>query len=173
MRNKTVQNIALYAMLIAIIAVMTLIPNVGYITVGGISFTTLHVIVLIFAWTFDWKKATIAGLIFGLLCMWKAFSMPTSITDPWFQNPLVSVLPRFIYGLVAGLAFKLTDKIKNSKARLAVNLVLCAVLTLLHTVLVLTMLFIFHQADLQGQLFPRLKAEEEVPFINSLMNGNK
>ena len=40
---------AYYAVFIAIIAIMTFIPSLGYITVGGISITILHVVVLIAA----------------------------------------------------------------------------------------------------------------------------
>ena len=55
MRNEKVRDMAYYAVFVAIITIMTFVPSLGYITLGGISITILHVIVLLAAFTMGKK----------------------------------------------------------------------------------------------------------------------
>ena len=65
-KNKAVVEIAINALIVAIIAVMSFVPYVGYIGIPavGVSITTIHVAVLIFAWMFGWKEGLVAGFSF-------------------------------------------------------------------------------------------------------------
>lgn len=144
MKNKAVKTIAINALIVAVIAIMSFVPYVGYIGIPsiGVSITTIHIAVLIFAWMFNWKGGLIAGLSFGVMSLIRAAAMPNSPIDPYFVNPLVSVLPRFMFGFLAGLLFDLLRVIKKPKIRFISDVILCGVLTIFHSILTLTMLYV-------------------------------
>ena len=107
-KKMNVKKLVLAAVFIAIIIVMTAVPYTGYITYlpGGIAITTLHIPVIIGAVFLGWKYGALLGGVWGLTCVVKAYLNPEAGNIP-FQNPLVSVLPRIIVGIVAGLVFAL------------------------------------------------------------------
>lgn len=141
MRNNKIKSMTIDAMFLAIMAIMTFIPSLGFISLGGlISFTIIHIVVLIGAAYRGYKKGFVYGLMFGILSLLKAATSPVSILDPYFINPLISVLPRAIFGLVAGLLFDLVRKIKlNSLKSILIPLISFAC-AMLHSVMVLGML---------------------------------
>lgn len=154
-----VKKLVLAAVFIAIIIVMTAVPYTGYITYlpGGIAITTLHIPVIIGAVFLGWKYGALLGGVWGITCVVKAYLNPEAGNIP-FQNPLVSVLPRIIVGIVAGLVFALAagryskKSLEEQTARrrmaqrdreiLAAGVAALAG-TLTNTVLVLTMLHFF------------------------------
>jgi uncharacterized membrane protein len=136
------------AMFLAIIAVMTFVPYVGYIQIGLISFTLIHLPVLIGAALFGWRRGLMYGIFFGLGSLIKATTYPGTI-DFLFVNPLISVLPRAVFGLVAGLAFSLARKLPKIYLKGGFIAVLSFLLTALHTFLVLTMLVIVYRPELE------------------------
>ena len=144
-KNKAVVEIAINALIVAIIAVMSFVPYVGYIGIPavGVSITTIHVAVLIFAWMFGWKEGLVAGFSFGIFSLIKAASMPVTPIDPCFVNPFVSVFPRLTFGFLAGLIFDLLRLVKKPSLRLTLNIIVCGVMTIFHSVLTLSMLYIF------------------------------
>ncbi|HNY74650.1 MAG TPA: ECF transporter S component [Bacilli bacterium] len=148
MRNKRIMRIVFDAMFLAIIAVMTFVPYVGYIQIGLISFTLIHLPVLIGAALFGWRRGLMYGIFFGLGSLIKATTYPGTI-DFLFVNPLISVLPRAVFGLVAGLAFSLARKLPKIYLKGGFIAVLSFLLTALHTFLVLTMLVIVYRPELE------------------------
>ncbi|NCA97087.1 MAG: ECF transporter S component [Bacteroidia bacterium] len=145
MQNKLVRSIVFDAMFLAIIVIMTAVPNVGLIQIGPISFTLLHIPVLIGAAIFGWKRGLLYGIFFGVATLIKAISYPGTI-DFLFVNPLISVLPRAVFGLVSGLLFSLVRKMPKFYQKGIHITVASFVLTLFHTFIVLTMLWaIYHQ----------------------------
>ncbi|MCD8204699.1 MAG: Sapep family Mn(2+)-dependent dipeptidase [Coprobacillus sp.] len=139
MTNKAIYKMTTYAMIIAIIAVMTFIPEVGYISIGGvISFTTVHVVVLICAMVFGWQEAFVAGITMGVCSLIKAAAMPQSVFDPDFINPFISVLPRAIFGLAAGFTYEGINKIPSRGAKYTLAIIAAPVLTLFHSVITLS-----------------------------------
>ena len=144
MRNKTIKTIAVNALIVAVIAVMTFVPYVGYIGIPavGISITTIHIAVLFFAWFFGWKEGLVAGLAFGTFSLIKAATMPVSIVDPYFVNPLISIFPRMMFGFLAGISFDLLRFIKRPKVRFLFDVLACGVTTVFHSVLTLSMLYL-------------------------------
>ena len=143
MRNKTIRTIAINAFIVALIAVMTFVPYVGYIGIpaAGISITTIHIAVLIFAWMFGWREGLVAGLSFGIFSLVKAAAMPVTVVDTYFVNPLISVFPRLMFGFLAGIAFDLLRFIRRGKIRFLFDILACGIATIFHSVLTLTMLF--------------------------------
>ena len=144
MRNKRVKEMALYAVFIALIAIESFTP-IGFIPIGTSSITTLHVLVILMAFLTDTKGGFVAGLTFGICSLLRAVIAPASATDILFRNPLVSILPRVIFGLLAGLtASYLNKKFGDSLAKKTVLIVVSSVvLTFIHTALVLPMMYLF------------------------------
>lgn len=114
------RNLALaqLGMLSALIVIMTFVPYIGYISIGALSITLLHIPLIIGACVLGVKGGLVLGAVWGITCIIKAATSPVAITDPLFTNPLVSLLPRLIAGLVAGLVYELVSK-KLKKVHLA------------------------------------------------------
>ncbi len=144
MRNNNVREITIYAMFIAIITIMSFTP-LGYIPVAGVSVTIIPVVVLIMAFLFELKGGAIGGLAFGLLSCLRAWVAPNSPFDLLFRNPVVSVLPRVLFGIIAGLvAIYLNKRYRDSKVRHVVSVtIVSAVLVFIHTSLVLPLMYAF------------------------------
>ncbi len=142
--NKSIEIIVISAIIIAVIAVMSFIPQVGYITIGVnvISITTIPIAVILFAWIFGWKEGTVAGLAFGILSLIRAYTLPSSAFDPYFVNPLVSVLPRVFFGFISGLAFDLLRLIKKPMVRFWIDVIIVPICVAFHTTITLTMYFL-------------------------------
>jgi len=131
-------------MFLAIMLIMTFVPSLGFISIGGaISITLLHIIVLIGAILMGWKRGLLYGFFFGILSLIKAATSPVSILDPYFVNPLISVLPRATFGLLAGLSFDAIKKMKSNAMKSLLIPVASFVLTIFHSVFVLTFLGLF------------------------------
>ena len=111
-------ELAQLGMLSALIVIMTFVPYIGYISIGALSITLLHIPLIIGACVLGVKGGVVLGAVWGITCIIKAATSPVAITDPLFTNPLVSLLPRVIAGLVAGLVFSLIAK-KLKKYHLA------------------------------------------------------
>lgn len=136
-KKKQLVRLVLCALFSALIVVMTFTPYLGYITVGIIEITTLHIVVIFGAAVLGPKYGAILGGVWGLTCIMRAFNF--GIIP--FQNPMVSLVPRVIVGLVAGLVFWGLSKTKCKKP---ISLGISALVgTLTNTVLVLSFLKIF------------------------------
>lgn len=145
--NEKTHRLTLCGMFVAIIIVMTVIPFTGYISYSpiGVAITTLHIPVIIGSMFLGPKYGALLGGVWGVTCLVKAFLNPDPANIP-FQNPLVSVLPRIIVGLVAAAVFALCCRWKKLARPLAA-LISAVVATLTNTVLVLTMLYVFNAYD--------------------------
>ena len=84
----------------AISIMMSMLPFIGYIPIGPIKATIMHIPVIIGAIIEGPVVGATIGLIFGLTSLWNAITQPV-ILSPLFLNPLVSVLPRILIGIVA------------------------------------------------------------------------
>ena len=106
--KKKLIRLVMCALFAALIVVMTFTPYLGYITVGIIEITTLHIVVILGAAILGPKYGAVLGGVWGLTCIMRAFQF--GIIP--FQNPLESLVPRVIVGLVAGLIFYGLSKTK-------------------------------------------------------------
>lgn len=133
-QKKKLVRLVMCALFSALIVVMTFTPYLGYITVGVIEITTLHAVVIFGSAVLGPAMGSILGGVWGLTCIARAFQF--GIVP--FQNPLVSLLPRILVGLLAGLVFKGLSKTKCKKP---ISLGISALVgTLTNTVLVLSFL---------------------------------
>ena len=102
MNNNKSRTIAVNGILIALMLVMT----ITMLVTGGMAFLPLTVLVVGMVVTGKWT-AVILGFTFGLVSLVSAFIFP-SPTAPFFQNPLVSLLPRILSAILAFCIFKLS-----------------------------------------------------------------
>ncbi len=141
MRNERVKELTLTAVLTAIVLVLGLVPNLGYIPITPmVGFTIIHIPVLIGAYLGGRKVGGFLGLVFGLTSLFVAFTRPTGALDPIFTNPIVSVLPRFLMGYFAIDVLNLfRGKIKNNYVT---DVLFFVVMTFIHSLLVIGLIYI-------------------------------
>lgn len=134
MRDETIKKLALASIFGALIIVLTFVPYTGYITIGPLSFTIIHIVVIIGAIIMGPKYGLLLGFFFGLGSLIR--SNTTGATyDIVFMFPWVSVLPRMLFGFLAGVYFSIFKKIfKMYVPAIALTALLA---TITHTVLVL------------------------------------
>ncbi|MBP1041180.1 ECF transporter S component [Vagococcus sp. BWB3-3] len=129
-------RLTIRGILIAIIIVQSMVPFLGYIPLLATSLTIIHITVIVAAITLGTKDGMFIGLIWGVMTMIRAWTAPTTPLDTLiFTNPIVSVLPRVLVGLVSGLVF--TVLYKRTKQFYLPTIVAAALGTLTNTVLVL------------------------------------
>jgi uncharacterized membrane protein len=162
-----IQNLTVNAMLIALIALMGFVPFLGFIPLGAsVSITIIHLPVLLGAALLSTRSATLLGLSFGLVSLLVVVTNPTpQPIDLFFVNPLISVLPRILFGLFAGILFSFTRRFANLQQYGLLSL-FAFLATVFHTVLVLSMLWLFASSELSG-LFGNL-----VQFIWYILSLN-
>ena len=147
MKQNIIKEITIDALFLALIAIFTFVPYLGIITIGPLSFTTLHILVLIAASLFGWKKGMLVGTFFGVFSLFAAISHPGTL-DYFCLNPFISILPRTLFGLLSGLTF---DFFKKTFSKNTFNLLiapLSAILTLIHTILFLLSFYVFGILDI-------------------------
>lgn len=145
--RKSLLNISVSALFLALIITFSYIPNLGYITIGPISFTTIHVIVLIGAMIFGKYKGALFGLFFGVFSLLVSLTYPSTI-NYLFVNPFVSILPRILFGFISGAIFDFFRKRLDKKTFLMICAPIAGILTLFHTFLTLICLYVFGYLDI-------------------------
>lgn len=96
MRRKNTKDIVLTSIFSAIILLLSLVPNLGFIRVGVISITIVHIPVLLAVMFLPFLHSLFIGFIFGIGSLIAAFAYGTALDVP-FQNPVISVLPRMLF----------------------------------------------------------------------------
>ena len=88
------------------------ISRIGYLPVGPIFATTMHIPVLLGACLYGPGVGAFLGLCFGMTSWIQALQGASGAMSFIFMNPGISVLPRVIFGAVAGfsaVALRKTD----------------------------------------------------------------
>lgn len=112
-RNKT-RKLAITGMLGAVTIALSLTP-LGYIPLGVFNVTTIHIPVIIAAILEGPVVGGLVGLIFGVTSLIKNLVAPTPISFI-FWNPLISVLPRIMIGVLSYYFYiSLSKVVKNTK----------------------------------------------------------
>lgn len=168
-KKKKTLRIALLALFTAIIILQNFIPFLGYIPLGVLNLTIIHVTVIIAALLLGPKDGAIVGGVWGTITFIRAFVWPTSPIAPIvFVNPLISILPRILIGVVAGYAFIWAKKSFHSKIFAAS---LASVLgSLTNTFLVLGQIYLFYRG--QSQVMYGLDTEALMPYLLGLVLTN-
>jgi len=138
--SKDTRRLVVLSLFLGIITAMSFVPYTGYITLGLVSITTLHVPVLIAIIMLGTRDGFIVATAFGLLSMLRAYTSGT-IEAVIFMNPLISVAPRMLMGICTGLAAAyLRERMQN---RFAFYTVVALLGTMLNTVFVLGAIALF------------------------------
>ncbi|MEF9920211.1 MAG: ECF transporter S component [Erysipelotrichaceae bacterium] len=151
-RKKKTMRLALMAMFISIELLLTFTP-LGYIPLGFMNMTTLHIPVIIVGIVMGVKDGAILGLVFGLTSVFRATMMPiptSFIFSPFitiggvsgnFSSLLIAIVPRILIGVFAALIYQLLIK-KHVKDVVAIILAAVAG-TLTNTILVMSGIYFF------------------------------
>lgn len=163
-KQKT-REMTILAMFIGIIAVLGLVPSglgsssLGFIKITpNIEATIIHIPVIIGAALLGRKMGFYLGTAFGVVSLIAAFIY----SSPLFVYPWVSVLPRMIFGFVIYDVVQFF--VKTVRNKLVGYMIGFFVATIIHTILVLTMLWTSYSMVLGTQnLF-----EDFVPYVSLL-----
>ncbi|MDO5717483.1 MAG: ECF transporter S component [Tissierellia bacterium] len=111
-KTRTLTTIGL---LVGIMIVLSSTP-LGFIPIGPIFATTIHIPVIIAAVLLGKKTGALMGLFFGLLSLIRAYTQPTP-TGFIFMDPLVSLLPRVLMGYMTGLFYEKIKDLESSSLK--------------------------------------------------------
>ena len=88
------------------------VTRLGYISLSPvISFTIMHIPVILATLISGLIPGLGTAFIFGLTSLIQASVQPSGVLDPFFQNPLISILPRLLIPVVTWAVQKGLDKI--------------------------------------------------------------
>lgn len=155
MRSKKTKDLTLFAFFLAVELILLFTP-LGFLRIGPLSATLMHIPVIIAAVTMGWKYGIALGFIFGLCSVWNATFTP-GITSFCFSpfitiggisgnyaSLIIAIAPRICIGLVSYGIFTLCQKHKVNEAAGVIMAALGG--AIVNTVLVLGMIYIFFGA---------------------------
>lgn len=138
-RQSKAARLTLRALLTALIILQTMVPMLGFIPLGFTSLTIIHITVIVAAIVLGPWDGMFIGLMWGVFTIVRALTAPTSPLDPIvFTNPIVSVVPRVLVGLVAGAMFAWLYKHFHNVP--IASIIAAALGTLTNTVLVVVLM---------------------------------
>ncbi len=174
MTNKRTNEIALIAIFGAIILFMSLVPAPwglpwGYVPIKPVEATIIHIPVII-GGIFGGKRVAIyLGLFFGIGSLLAAL-IYAPITAPLFYNPLVSILPRILFGYLIYVFYAFISKhIKNSGVSMALTFALS---TVAHSVMVLTMIWVMGLFSYYGDTYSAIGNPSLIALYSGIISVN-
>ncbi len=139
------RKLVLTAALSALIIVLG-ITKLGLIPLGpAASITILHVPIILAACLCGLPSALFTGAVFGIMSLVQAAMSPSGALDPLFVNPLVSVLPRMLTGLIAWALWFVFSKLPKMPKTVSAGIT-AFLSTVCHTLLVIGSLYVFQGA---------------------------
>ena len=150
MKSKKIKTLVLLAFFSTIMVILANTP-LGYVPIGPINATTLHIPVILAGILLGKKNGAIIGFVFGLTSFLRSTFYPgpaSFIFTPFysvgnvsgnFYSLLIAFGPRLLLGYLSGLTFEKL-KINNVSVKIAI---VALMNTLIHTALVLMMVYIF------------------------------
>jgi uncharacterized membrane protein len=153
----------------AIILVQNFVPLVGYIPLGPLNLTLIHITVIVAAFVLGPVDGALVGGVWGTITFIRAFVWPTSpLATIVFVNPLIAILPRVMIGLVAGSIFKLLQpKVRHMMAAMIPAAILGS---LTNTLLVLGQIFLFYQS--KSQMLYQIDTKALLPYLLAVIGTN-
>ena len=148
-KKTSTRKLTVTGMMIAITMILAYTP-LGIIPLQPVSATITHIPTIIIALLEGPIVGAIIGAAFGIVSLIKALTQPAGILGPYFINPLVSILPRVLIGIIAGYSYKgFLNVIKNGT--------LCAVLasalgSLTNTLGAMGMIYVLYLSDMRQKL---------------------
>ncbi|MFP4177877.1 MAG: hypothetical protein ACLFTZ_03850 [Acholeplasmataceae bacterium] len=107
MKRSETYELVLAGSFTAIILLMAVVPQLGFVTIlPGVSITLVHVPTLIGIFLLSRKYALMLGLFFGIGSWIASLLYAANPFDFAFQYPWISILPRILFALAAFYIFK-------------------------------------------------------------------
>ena len=153
MKKGATRQLALFSMLLAIELILVISP-LGYIPVGVVNVTTMHIPVILAGILLGKRKGAQLGFVFGMtsLIMNTIRPLPTSFVFTPFltigsmqgnwASLLIVFIPRILLGYVSGMIFELFSKRSWNQDIVVAICAICGAFT--NTILVLTGIYIFY-----------------------------
>lgn len=116
--KKTFQTkiLVITSMMCAVTIVLMVTP-IGTIKLPVVSITIAHVPVIITAIVLGLREGLVVAFALGVSSLVMAITSPGSILDPFFINPLVSILPRMLIAVTTYFSYKIIkNPLKKVKA---------------------------------------------------------
>lgn len=149
--HENVRKMVVIAMLSGICLFLGL-TGLGFIPLPLFKLTILHLPVIIGAIIEGPVVGGSIGLIFGLFSIYQNITAPTPMS-PFFYNPLVSVLPRILIGVISYYVYKIIRaKVKNLKVSISIAAI-CG--SLINTIGVLGTIYLVYFKDYATVLMER------------------
>ncbi|MGG7056811.1 ECF transporter S component [Clostridium tertium] len=149
--HENVRKMVVISMLSGICLFLGL-TGLGFIPLPLFKLTILHLPVIIGAIIEGPVVGGSIGLIFGLFSIYQNITAPTPMS-PFFYNPLVSVLPRVLIGVISYYVYKLIrSKVKNIKISISIAAI-CG--SLINTIGVLGTIYLMYFKDYATVLMER------------------
>lgn len=149
--HENVRKMVIIAMLSGICLFLGL-TGLGFIPLPLFKLTILHLPVIIGAIIEGPVVGGSIGLIFGLFSIYQNITAPTPMS-PFFYNPLISILPRVLIGVISYYIYKIIRaKIKNIKVSISIAAV-CG--SLVNTIGVLGGIYLIYFKDYANILIER------------------
>ena len=153
MTNSKTKRFTYLALFIAIEIVMSVVPFLGFIPVGVINATTLHIPVILAGVLLGKKEGAILGFVFGFCSMMKSTTSPNAtsfvfspfitvggVSGNW-SSFIIAFLPRILVGFLCGV---LHETLNKTKMKESMNLTICGICgSLVNTVLVMALIYVF------------------------------
>ena len=125
-KKFNVRKMAIAGVLGGISAILGLTP-LGFIPIGPTKATIMHIPVIIGAIMAGPIVGGLVGLIFGLFSIFQALMNPTPISF-MFLNPLISVVPRVLIGIVSYYVYVLFKKMGDKSSKIVLNVIWLGIL---------------------------------------------
>ena len=132
---KRTRDMVMMAALVAIMLLMTVVPVLGYIPLGFMNATIIHIPVIVGAILLGPKKGAVLGLVFGFTSMWKNTALMPNLTSfvftPFITMPdggsggirsvIICLIPRMLIGVVGYYAYRAVLAVWKQKKKLALT----------------------------------------------------
>ena len=136
--SLTLRELTIVGLLAAITIILGL-SGYGIMALGPLNVTTLHVPTLIGALVEGPKVGGFVGFIFGCYSLWQNITAP-NILSPLFINPIISVLPRVLFPILAYLVYLVLWKVPQGP-----RIIVTAFMgTIFHTIMVMGLIFLLY-----------------------------
>jgi uncharacterized membrane protein len=167
MKKRNNYNVML-AMFIALIIVQTTVPIIGNIPFGPLSITIIPITVIVSAILMGPKFGGIVGFTWGFITFIRAYWWPTSpLAAIVLVNPVISIIPRTLIGIVIGFLYLKLKKKYNSKILLSEMGILGS---LINTVIFLSLIYVFY-SNQSFQLY-HIDSSSMLPFLLGVAGTN-
>lgn len=150
-QSKKVRRLVLLSMFIGIEVVLTVTP-LGFVPIGPINATTLHIPVIIISILLGVKEGAILGVIFGIFSILTSTFRPTAFSfcfSPFysigeihgnFSSILIAMIPRICIGLGSRYLYKFLNKKISESFAITIS---AAAGSLINTILVMSGIWLF------------------------------